>query len=66
MLAVEAAAKRLPSEQVHFEWFTAKEPAASAINATFTVKLARSGRCFEVPPDKTILAVLEENGVTSI
>lgn len=64
MLAVEAASQAYPPEQVHFEWFTPKEPIDPVRADTFTVKLARSGSVFEVPPGKTILEVLEANGVS--
>ncbi|QCY09403.1 PDR/VanB family oxidoreductase [Pseudomonas sp. MPC6] len=63
MLAVEAAAESFPSEQVHFEWFTPKEPTAPIRAQTFTVKLAKSGKIFDVPPDKSILEVLEAQGI---
>jgi vanillate O-demethylase ferredoxin subunit len=63
MLAVEQAAKDRPSETVHFEWFTAREVETPVRKEGFTVKLARSGKSFVVPPDKTILDVLEENGI---
>jgi vanillate O-demethylase ferredoxin subunit len=63
MLAVEAAANGFPDEQVHFEWFTPKEPTSPASASTFTVQLARSGKSYEVPPDKSILQVLEANGL---
>jgi len=63
MLAVEAAARAFPSEQVHFEWFTAKEPTAPVRAQTFAVKLVKSGKRFDVPPDKSILEVLEIQGI---
>lgn len=63
MLAVEAAASRFPDEQVHFEWFTPKEPTRSGADTAFTIELAKSGKSFEVPAEKTILQVLEANGL---
>lgn len=63
MLAVEAAASGFPDEQVHFEWFTPKEPKSSGADKAFTVQLAKSGKSFEVPADKSILQVLEANGL---
>ncbi|MGJ7548635.1 PDR/VanB family oxidoreductase [Pseudomonas alloputida] len=63
MLAVEAAAHSYPEEQVHFEWFTPKEPKTAATDKPFTVQLARSGKAFEVPADQSILQVLEANGL---
>ncbi|MFJ4346537.1 PDR/VanB family oxidoreductase [Pseudomonas sp. NPDC089401] len=63
MLAVEAAASGFPDGQVHFEWFTPRQPTASGADKAFTVQLARSGRSLEVPADKSILEVLEANGL---
>jgi len=63
MLAVESAAKGFPVEQVHFEWFTPKQVEKPQADAPFTLKLARSGKTLEVPADKSILQVLEANGV---
>ncbi|MFJ4065905.1 PDR/VanB family oxidoreductase [Pseudomonas sp. NPDC089996] len=63
MLAVEAAARGYPEEQVHFEWFTPKAAATTATDKPFTVQLARSGRAFDVPADQSILQVLEANGL---
>ncbi|MGE8066015.1 PDR/VanB family oxidoreductase [Pseudomonas sp. NPDC089569] len=63
MLAVEAAARSFASEQVHFEWFTPKAPATPASTQTFSIKLARSGKTFDVPADRSILEVLELQGI---
>lgn len=63
MLAVEAAATEFPEEQVHFEWFAPKEPKSTAADKAFNIQLARSGRSFEVPADKSILQVLEDSGL---
>ncbi|MBK5001943.1 oxidoreductase [Pseudomonas sp. S31] len=63
MLAVEAAAAGFPQEQVHFEWFTPKQPSSTATDEAFHIQLARSGEAFEVPADKSILQVLEDNGL---
>ncbi|MDU9393875.1 PDR/VanB family oxidoreductase [Pseudomonas sp. zfem002] len=62
MLAVEAAASRFPADQVHFEWFTPKAVEAGT-NRPFTLRLAKSDRCLEVPADQSILEVLERNGI---
>jgi len=61
MTAVEAAAQSRPPEQMHFEWFTPKQPMAADSSESFTVVLARSGRRFLVPTGKSILEVLEAN-----
>lgn len=63
MLAVEAATAGFPPEQVHFEWFAPKAPTSTATDKAFNIQLARSGRAFEVPADKSILQVLEDNGL---
>jgi vanillate O-demethylase ferredoxin subunit len=61
MTAVEAAAQSRPPAQMHFEWFTPKQPTAADVSESFTVVLARSGRRFLVPAGKSILEVLEAN-----
>ncbi|MGE7991729.1 PDR/VanB family oxidoreductase [Pseudomonas sp. NPDC089554] len=63
MLAVEAATRRFPEHQVHFEWFTPRHELHTETGRPFTVKLARSGQTLEVPADKSILQVLEANGL---
>lgn len=58
----ESATANLPRERVHVEYFSA--PAAPAQPATgFSVTLARSGKTFDVPHDRSILEVLLENEV---
>jgi vanillate O-demethylase ferredoxin subunit len=61
LAAFEAATAALPREQVHVEYFTAKE--APAVTGGFTVMLARSGRQLVVPPGKTILETLLDAGM---
>lgn len=63
MLAVEAAATSFPDEQVHFEWFAPKELKSNSTDKAFKIQLARSGKSFDVPADKSILQVLEDNGL---
>lgn len=53
----------------HFEWFSAPkdESKASTVETTdkgFTVKLQRSGVSLDVPAGKSVLEVLEENGIS--
>ena len=64
LAAFEAACARLPKEQVHVEYFTAKpeEPGAGGLEQ-FTVVLKRSGREFVIPPGKTILETLLDAGL---
>ena len=61
LAAFEAATAELPREQVHVEYFSAKEP--PAVQGGFKVVLAKSGREFVVPPGKTILDTLLDAGL---
>jgi vanillate O-demethylase ferredoxin subunit len=64
MKAAEAAAAGLPPGTIRFEWFTAPDDAASApAGESFQIRLRRSGKEFMVPGDKSILEILEENGI---
>jgi vanillate monooxygenase ferredoxin subunit len=64
MEAVKKASKDWPKGSVHFEYFTTSERAEGERDeTTFEVELASTGQVFVVPPDKTILTVLEENDV---
>ncbi|MBE7416908.1 MAG: oxidoreductase [Ideonella sp.] len=61
--AVKAHAGRIAPQRVHFEYFTA--PADAAATPTvggFTIELRKSARTLVVPPDQSILDVLEANG----
>jgi ferredoxin-NADP reductase len=60
--AFEAATKEWPREQVHIEYFTAKELPPTK-KGGFTVELARSGVEYFIPEGKTILNVLLDAGV---
>jgi ferredoxin-NADP reductase len=57
----EAATKDLPAEQVHVEYFTAKEEAAT--EGGYIVELRKSGLEFAIPEGRTILQVLRDAGV---
>jgi ferredoxin-NADP reductase len=61
MKAFELATAQWPPEQIHVEYFS--NTVAPDTNGGFIVELARSGHEFLVPPGKTILAVLKENGL---
>jgi vanillate O-demethylase ferredoxin subunit len=63
MEAVRSAAEHLPSGTVRFEFFTAPEPDPDLASESFSVRLERRGAEFVVPADKSILEVLEENGI---
>jgi vanillate O-demethylase ferredoxin subunit len=61
LAAFESATLELPSEQVHVEYFSAKE--AAAAEGGFRVELARSGRVLLVEPGKTILDAVLDAGL---
>lgn len=71
MNAVSAACKSWPRDRVHCEYFKAPDtpapPAAGgepdAIAVGFRVRLASSGREFDIPEDKSIVEVLREHGI---
>ncbi|SAK79136.1 PDR/VanB family oxidoreductase [Caballeronia ptereochthonis] len=51
-----------PQGSVHFESFGVDQSRA-AENTPFSVKLERTGRCFEIPKDRSILEILRDNGI---
>jgi vanillate O-demethylase ferredoxin subunit len=51
-----------PSDQIHLEYFGAK-PQDVSDNAGFEVKLTSTGKVYAIPVDKTIVQVLEANGI---
>ena len=63
--AVEKFCENWPPGSLHLERFSAKpqKPAAEADSA-FEVVLQRSGVALEVPPDKSVLTVIREAGVS--
>lgn len=66
MTAVQEAGAHLPADALHFEWFSApaaNSEASQAAAGGFWVDLQRSGQSFHVPPDQSILEVLENNGI---
>jgi vanillate O-demethylase ferredoxin subunit len=63
MDAVCTAAAKRPHPSIHIEHFGAGPLQASAKSDTFEVRLERQGRTYRVPPDKSILQVLTDNGV---
>lgn len=56
-----AAARGWPEAAVHFEYF--KNPNEVDDSSTFEIALARSALTLKVPAGKTILQVLQENGI---
>lgn len=69
MRAVQAASAQRPPGTVHFEWFSAGDPApatqapAAATDSGFDIVLAQSGQRLHVPPDQSILDTLEQHGI---
>jgi ferredoxin-NADP reductase len=61
--AVEQRCARWPSGALHVERFTPKEQAAPVLSATFDVELTVTGTTLTVPPDRSVLEVVEEAGV---
>lgn len=61
--AVRNAAAHWPADHVHFEIFAAATPVAPATSGSFTVELAKSGGVYEIPPEYSILDVLEAKGL---
>jgi ferredoxin-NADP reductase len=63
MESVKALTAHLPPDTVRFEWFTTPEDDEPKESSSFKVRLERSGVEFEIPENKSILEVLEENGI---
>lgn len=68
MKAVKAATAHWPAGTVHFEFFSAPTAAAAPLRQAdrpdiFQVRLASNGAVYTVPPDRSIVEVLRENGV---
>jgi ferredoxin len=64
MDGVMETAERLgfPEEARHLEYFAVPEQ-PDYVNHAFDISLAKSGKTFQIPEDKTITDVLEEHGV---
>ncbi len=63
LAAVEQRVGPWPRGALHVERFAAKPLAEPARSDAFTVKLRRSGLTLTVPPERSILSVVEEAGV---
>ena len=63
MESVKALTQHLPSGTVRFEWFTTPENDGPQDSNAFRVRLERSAVEFAIPEGKSILEVLEENGI---
>ncbi len=58
-----AAEPRLDGECIHFERFSADPTALEGPSDSFEVELAQSGKTVTVPKDKSILEVLQDEGI---
>lgn len=63
LLAVEEECRRWPHGALHIERFSPKAIGEPVLHESFEVELATSGLVLTVPPDKSILEVVEEAGV---
>ncbi|MDO6453240.1 PDR/VanB family oxidoreductase [Neptunomonas phycophila] len=57
-----AKAKGWPQDQVHREYFAAA-PIDHSADDSFEIKLSSTGQVFEVPADKSVIDVLEDNDI---
>jgi ferredoxin-NADP reductase len=63
--AVEKFCEKWPPGSLHLERFSAKpQSRAAEADSTFELVLQRSGVTLEVPPDKSVLTVIREAGVS--
>jgi ferredoxin len=63
LAAVEDASAFLPHGSLHLERFEARDAGAPLLDDSFEVKLTLSGQTLTVPPERSILDVVEEAGV---
>ncbi len=63
MLALEEATKAWPPDSVHFEWFAPRSRPLDEASGSFEVVCEASGMTLSVPPDKSVLEVLNEAGI---
>lgn len=49
-----------PTADVHYEYFSPLSPAGGT---AFQLELAKSGRSFTIPPERTIIEVLDQHGI---
>jgi ferredoxin len=63
MLAVEEATAGWPEGSVHFEWFTPRSRPVDEGSGSFDVVCQGSSVTLTVPPDKSLLEVLNEAGI---
>ncbi len=65
-LVETTAASTWPPEAIHVEYFTADPLASAGPREPFQITLARSGGTYTVPADKSIVAVLSEQGIQNM
>lgn len=58
-----SATAHLPPDQCHVEHFAPAAPEGELPGGSFVVELGRSGSCFVVPPDRSILDILLAEGL---
>jgi ferredoxin-NADP reductase len=63
LTAAEELCSSSPAGVLRVERFTPKAPAADEPRQSFEIELAQSGMTLRVPPDRSILDVLEDAGV---
>lgn len=61
--AVEQRCSTWPRGALHVERFTPREQGAPVLSSSFEVELATTGTILTVPPDRSILDVIEDVGV---
>lgn len=66
LLAAEAATAHWPRGSLHVERFAPKRAIRDGDDFAFDVEFAETGVTATVPPDKSILQVAEENGITAL
>ena len=63
LAAVEQKSSHWPSGSLHLERFAPKELTEPVLHQAFEVVLAQSGITLNVPPDRSILDLVEEAGI---
>jgi ferredoxin-NADP reductase len=63
MTAVEEATSAWPKDTVRFEWFTPRKRPEDEVAGSFEIVCEASGVTLTVPPEKSVLAVLNDAGI---
>lgn len=63
MAAVEEATTAWPPETVRFEWFSPRSRSLDELCGSFQVVCEASGVTLTVPPDRTVLSILNDAGI---